>query len=283
MADAAPLLEVQNLCVEFDGQRSLRSRLAREPAEAVLAVNDVSFTIAAGSFVALVGASGSGKTTCGMAALGMVAASRGHVIYRGTALDVMDKQARHALRARTQMVWQDPYGCLDPRFRVRQTIEEPLRIHRPEMPANERTAIVDATLTAVGLTPAHLFTQRRPHELSGGQRQRVVIAAALALEPEFIVADEPASMLDAALRIGILDLFADLQEKGIAIMMMTHDLNAARRYAEHIVVVDHGVAVEQGPTETVLQAPEHEVTRRLLAAVPTLSDVAADPKSAVTS
>jgi peptide/nickel transport system ATP-binding protein len=273
-----PLVEVRDLCVAFEQRRRLLGR-SQEP---VLAVDGVSFSVPAGGFVAMVGASGSGKTTCGMATLGLVRATSGQVRYRDAPIDSLDRAGQRDLRARTQMVWQDPYGCLDPRFRVRQTVEEPLLIHRRDLSADERAAIVADTLAAVGLTPAEQFTDRRPHELSGGQRQRVVIAAALALAPEFIVADEPASMLDASRRVGILDLFAELQRKGIAILMMTHDLNAARRYAEQIVVMHHGVAVEQGPTETVLRAPEHEATRRLLAAVPKLSDVAPEPARAAT-
>jgi peptide/nickel transport system ATP-binding protein len=166
------------------------------------------------------------------------------------------------------MVYQDPYESLDGRFRVYQTLEEPLRIHQVGN-RRERRAIVDDALERVGLTPPSTYRSRFPHELSGGQRQRVSIAACLVLQPELLLADEPVSMLDVSLRVGVLNLLNGLRaDDSLGILMITHDLSTAAAYAERIIVMRNGRIVEEGPTWQIVNHPQEAYTRTLLEAVP---------------
>jgi oligopeptide/dipeptide ABC transporter ATP-binding protein len=167
-----------------------------------------------------------------------------------------------------QIVYQDPYESLDPRFRVRQTVEEPLLVHGLGESREARNELVDAALTRAGLTPPELFLDRYAHELSGGQRQRVAIAAALVLEPELLVADEPVSMLDVSVRAGILALLDELRRGGLGILMITHDLSTAAHYADRIAVMYLGRIVEEGPAREVIQHPKHPYTQALISVVP---------------
>jgi oligopeptide/dipeptide ABC transporter ATP-binding protein len=166
-----------------------------------------------------------------------------------------------------QIIYQDPYESLDPRFRVRQTIEEPLAVHGLGSEAERKQRVLDALVRA-GLTPPELFVDRYPHELSGGQRQRVAIAAALVLEPELLVADEPVSMLDVSVRAGILALLDELRKAGLGILMITHDLSTAAHYADRIAVMYLGRIVEEGRARDVVRDPQHPYTRALISVVP---------------
>jgi peptide/nickel transport system ATP-binding protein len=172
------------------------------------------------------------------------------------------------LRRRIQVVYQDPYESLDPRFRVRAVVEEPLLIHGLGGSRSERAARVRDALSRVELSPPELFLDRYPHELSGGQRQRVAIAAALVLEPDVLVADEPVSMLDVSVRAGVLNVLDGLRREGLAILMITHDLSTAARFAQRIAVMYLGRIVEEGPAATVVRNPQHPYTRALLSVVP---------------
>jgi oligopeptide/dipeptide ABC transporter ATP-binding protein len=166
-----------------------------------------------------------------------------------------------------QMIYQDPYESLDPRFRVRRTLEEPLEVHGIGS-RSERRQEAEQALRLTGLDPPELFLDRYPHELSGGQRQRVAIAASLVLHPDLLVADEPVSMLDVSVRAGILEILDDLRRHGLGILMITHDLSTAARFADRIAVMYLGRIVEEGPSREVVDNPQHPYTKALLSVVP---------------
>ena len=233
------------------------------------AVDDVSFELRPGTITALVGESGSGKSTVARLLARLYAPTAGRVVFDGR--DLASTRSRRELlryRSRVQMIFQDPFGSLNPAKTIRHHLERPLRIHHV-VPAGEVRYRVHALLESVGLTPADRVAARYPHELSGGQRQRVAIARALAVEPRVIVADEPISMLDVSIRIGILNLMKDLtQERRLAILYVTHDLATARYVADDVLVMYAGQIVEQGPAQQVLSTPLHPYTRLLLDSVP---------------
>ncbi|HWA55795.1 MAG TPA: ABC transporter ATP-binding protein [Gemmatimonadales bacterium] len=232
----------------------------------VRAVDGVSFEIAPGETLALVGESGSGKTTVGRTVLRLTEPTAGRVTFDGTEVFALERKALRALRRRMQIVFQDPAGALNPRMRIGAAVAEGLEIHRlagrAEIPAR-----VAALLTEVGLDPA--LATRYPRELSGGQRQRVGIARALAVEPSFLVLDEPVSALDVSIQAQVLNLLIDLQQRrGLSYLFIAHDLAVVRQIAHRVAVMYLGRIVETGPTETLLADPRHPYTRALLSAVP---------------
>jgi len=265
VAAAVPLLDIVDLQVGFRVRRSLTETLLRRPARTVTAVDGIRLQVGAGELVALVGESGCGKTTTAMATVGLVPPSGGSIRLAGEDLAAMPPGEARRLRRRVQMIFQDPYESLDPRFTVRRTVIEPLVVHGV---TGDREALACAALERVGLHPADRYLNRHPHELSGGQRQRVAIAAALVLQPELLVADEPVSMLDTSVRAGVLELLAELRRDGMGILMITHDLSTAARYADRIAVMYLGRIVEQGSARVVVADPQHPYTRALVAAVP---------------
>jgi oligopeptide/dipeptide ABC transporter ATP-binding protein len=241
----------------------------RRPARPVRALDGVSFELRAGEVLALVGESGSGKTTTGNLLMGLLPASEGRVVLAGDDVGRLSGRGLQRLRRRTQMIFQDPYESLNPRMTVADIVAEPLRVHRVTASADELRARVERALTSAGLTPVAAYLRRHPFELSGGQRQRVVIAAALALEPSLIVADEPVSMLDVSIRAEILNLLSALaRDQGIAVVMITHDLSTVAAYADRIAVMYLGRIVEHGPTRAVLAHPRHPYAQALLSVVP---------------
>jgi len=263
-----PLLQVEDLVVRYPIPRGIVGTVKRTPLQAVHAVDGISFGLAAGEMVALVGESGCGKTSTAQAVMRLVDPEAGSIRFEGRDLTGLGVRALRPLRRRIQMVYQDPYESLDPRFRVRQAVEEPLAIHRLGGSKTEREERVREALERVELTPPELFLDRYPHELSGGQRQRVAIAAALVLEPVLLVADEPVSMLDVSVRAGVLSLLDSLKRQGLAILMITHDLSTAARFADRIAVMYLGRIVEEGPAADVVRSPQHPYTRALLSVVP---------------
>jgi peptide/nickel transport system ATP-binding protein len=265
---AQPLLEVSDLVTRYPVPRGLVGAIARRPKQQVHAVETVSFTVAEGEMVALVGESGCGKTTTAQTVMQMVERDQGSVRFRGRELTTLSHKQMQPLRREMQIIFQDPYESLDPRFRVRDTVEEPLRIHRIATGTADRQERVMQALTRAGLTPPDLYIDRYPHELSGGQRQRVAIASALVLEPRLLVADEPVSMLDVSVRAGILSLLDELRKSGLGILMITHDLSTAAHFADRICVMYLGRIVEEGPAKEVVRNPQHPYTKALISVVP---------------
>jgi peptide/nickel transport system ATP-binding protein len=244
--------------------RGLTKHFAR-----VHAVDDVSFEVRAGTITALVGESGSGKSTVARLLARLHDPTSGSVLWEGG--DVARVRHRRDVlryRSQVQLIFQDPFDSLNPVKTVRHHVARALRIHRmvPRDRVDER---VHELLRSVGLVPPHEIAAKYPHELSGGQRQRVALARVLAVEPKVILADEPTSMLDVSIRIGILNLMTRLkEERGIAFLFVTHDLASARYVADDLLVMYAGQIVERGPVEEVLANPLHPYTRLLLAAVP---------------
>ena len=261
MTAAAPL-EVKSLTKHF----ALGSAVRRAR---VHAVDDVSFELRPGRITALVGESGSGKSTVARLLAHLYEPSSGAVLFEGSDVSHVRKR-RDVLRYRSQvqMIFQDPFGSLNPVKTVRHHVERPLRIHKV-VPSDRVEERVHELLRTVGLVPAEDIAAKYPHELSGGQRQRVAIARALAVEPKVVLADEPISMLDVSIRIGILNLMSKLKdEHDITFLYVTHDLASARYLADDILVMYAGQIVERGPIEDVLAEPLHPYTRLLLDAVP---------------
>jgi peptide/nickel transport system ATP-binding protein len=250
-------LEVRDLSKRFPVGSALRRAH-------VHAVDDVSFELRPGTITALVGESGSGKTTVARLLARLYEPSAGSVLFDGSEVSRRDVLR---YRSQVQMIFQDPFGSLNPVKTIRHHIERPLRIHGV-VPAAEVEERVYELLRKVGLVPPEEIAANYPHELSGGQRQRVAIARALAVEPKVVLADEPTSMLDVSIRIGILNLMLKLKEEHeIAFLYVTHDLASARYLADDILVMYAGQIVESGPIEQVLADPLHPYTRLLLAAV----------------
>jgi peptide/nickel transport system ATP-binding protein len=255
VARAAALLELRGLKVHYSGARGAPVR----------AVDGVDLTVRRGEIVALAGESGCGKTTLARTVLGLERPAAGQVLVDGVALGRRRRELT-AWRRRVQLVPQDPMGSLNPRHTVYDAVAEGLRIQR--LPGDESAMVADA-LERSGLRPPERFFARFPHELSGGQRQRVLIAGALVLGPELLVADEPVSSLDASIRGAILALLLRLRDElGLTILVVTHDLGLAWNIADRLAVMYLGRLVEVGPTEQVLADPQHPYTQALLSVVP---------------
>jgi peptide/nickel transport system ATP-binding protein len=247
-------LEVQDLTKHF-GRRTR-----------VHAVDDVSFTLKPGTITALVGESGSGKSTVARLLVRLMDPTAGTIRLDGR--DVGGKRKLRAYRSQVQMIFQDPFGSLNPAKTIHHHLARPLKIHGI-VPDDQIDTRVHELLQTVGLVPPEAVAKKYPHELSGGQRQRVAIARTLAVEPVVLLADEPTSMLDVSIRIGILNLMLKLkEERRIAFLYVTHDLASARYVADDILVMYAGQIVEQGPIEQVLADPLHPYTQLLLSAVP---------------
>jgi peptide/nickel transport system ATP-binding protein len=267
MSSEAPLLEVDNLVTHYRLPRGFLGAVTGRPERRVHALDGVSFKLHSGELLALVGESGCGKTTTAQTIMRMIEPNGGRILFKGRDITHLSTAAMRPLRKEMQLVYQDPYESLDPRFRVRDTIEEPLVIHGVGSAGDGREPSLQA-LERAGLSPPELYIDRYPHELSGGQRQRVAIAASLVLSPDLLVADEPVSMLDVSVRAGILDLLAGLRRSGLGILMITHDLSTAAHYADRIAVMYLGRIVELGPAAEVIGNPQHPYTRALISVVP---------------
>ena len=261
------LLAVEDLVVHYPVPRGFIGTMARRPVQLVRAVDGVSFSLGRGELLALVGESGCGKTTTAQTVLRLLDPVAGSIRFDGEDITTLPNNDLRPLRKRMQIIYQDPYESLDPRLTVKATVEEPLLIHRIGS-KGERVERVKEALVRVELTPPELFLERYPHELSGGQRQRVAIAASVVLGPELLVADEPVSMLDVSVRAGVLRLLDSLRRSGLGILMITHDLSTAARFADRIAVMYLGRIVEEGPAQAVVRDPQHPYTKALLSVVP---------------
>lgn len=258
-----PLLEVKNLKTWFP----VRGGILRRHIDDVKAVDDVSFSIEPGTTVGLVGESGSGKTTVGRTILNLVPATGGEVLFEGTNVLGMPESQFRPYRRQLQMIFQDPFGSLNPRMTVRKIIGEPLEIHFKDMTATDRRDRIASLLKQVGLDADMM--NRYPHEFSGGQRQRIGIARALAVEPKFIVCDEPVSALDVSVQAQIVNLLQDLQEElGLTYLFIAHDLAVVEHISDFVLVMYRGKIVEAADAEDIYERPQHDYTKRLLAAVP---------------
>ncbi|MDA0994314.1 MAG: dipeptide ABC transporter ATP-binding protein, partial [Proteobacteria bacterium] len=257
--DAKPLLQVDGLAVHYPLGAGF---LAKK--RVLKAVDDVSLMVKAGHTIGVVGESGSGKTTLGMAVLRLIK-SRGQVNFAGEFIHDLNNRELKPYRSRMQIVFQDPYGSLSPRRSVQQIIEQGLRVHEPQLTAEELSHMVDEALTDVGLDPSD--KERYPHEFSGGQRQRIAIARAIVLRPELVVLDEPTSALDMCVQAQVIDLLRVLQERhGLSYLFISHDLKVVRALADELIVMKDGVIVEQGKAIDIFERPQQVYTKALLAA-----------------
>ena len=234
------------------------------------AVDDVDLTINQREIIALVGESGSGKSTIARLLARVYKPTAGEIIYQGRSLETLrHRKDLLAYRGDVPMVFQDPFSSLNPAYRVKHGILRGLILHRPDLNAAQRQAEAVRVVEAVGLRPAADVLERYPYQLSGGQRQRIGFAQALAYRPKLILADEPVSMLDVSIRIGLLNVMAGLREnEGVSILYITHDIASARYVSDRVAVMYGGHLVEHGPTEAVLSEPKHPYTQLLLSAVP---------------
>jgi oligopeptide transport system ATP-binding protein len=263
----APLLRVDDLTVHFPVMQGL---LLQKRVATVQAVDGVSFTLPRGRTLGLVGESGCGKTTTALAVLRMLEPTGGRIVFDGEDITRHDRERMRPLRRRMQMVYQDPYGSLNPRMTARDIIAEPLLVHG--VPRAEHDDRVAALLRTVGLLPD--MAERYPHEFSGGQRQRIGIARALALRPALLVCDEPVSALDMSIQAQVVNEFVELQQRlGLAYLFIAHDLAVVRHVSDRIAVMYLGRIVESGPRESIYREPLHPYTQALLAAVPVADPV----------
>ncbi len=258
------LIRVDNLHVHFPIRTGWLGRR-----DVVKAVDGVSFRIEEGKTLGLVGESGSGKSTVSRALLKLIRATSGTAHYRDREILGLPERDFRPLRKDMQMVFQDPIGSLNPRMTIEAILGEPLGIHFPALTRPQRRDVAAALLHRVGLPEDSL--QRYPHEFSGGQRQRIGIARALAVQPKFLICDEPVSALDVSVQAAILNLLKDLQaEFKLTYLFIAHDLAVVRHMSDDILVMHHGVVVESGTADAVCDRPQHDYTRRLLASIPAL-------------
>ena len=263
MNNGTPLIQVNNLKKWFPIRGGILSRTVGY----VKAVNDVSFYVNRGEVLGLVGESGSGKTTVGRTILRLIEPTEGEVIFDGTDVVALSKPELRPFRRRMQIIFQDPFASLNPRMTVGDIIAEPLIIHRLVKTPQERTDRVAELLKLVGLSPDHM--RRYPHEFSGGQRQRIGIARALAVDPEFIVADEPVSALDVSIQAQVVNLLQDLKDElGLTLLFIAHDLAVVEYVSDRIAVMYLGKIMEMAPANELYTNPQHPYSEALLSAVP---------------
>ncbi|OAM77919.1 ABC transporter ATP-binding protein [Devosia elaeis] len=262
-ANDAPVIEMDNVDKEFVlGGAFLNQTFLK-------ALSGITLKLVRGRALALVGESGSGKSTCARMIAGAYEPTGGAIRFQGDDIAHFRGPRLQRYRSEVQMVFQDPFGSLNPTQSIGYHLERPLRLHRPDLRGREIQAEMLALLEGVGLRPAADYLKRRPHELSGGQRQRVAIARALSVRPQVLLADEPTSMLDVSVRLGILNLLEDLkQQRNLAALYITHDIATARYFAEDTAVMYAGHLVEQGPSQEITDNPRHPYTRLLIDSVP---------------
>jgi len=265
---SSPFIEVQGLKKYFPVQKSLIAQLFSRTTQSVKAIDGVTFDVERGDVFGLVGESGSGKTTTGKITAGLLRPSDGRVLIDGVDIYALERKKLRAFRRKMQLVFQDPLSSLNPKMTVGSAIAEPLR-YLSDTPASKRRDRVLELLERVGLSPAESFYSRYPHHLSGGQRQRVVIARAVSIDPEYLIADEPVAMVDVSVRAQIMELLLKMQrELNLTILLITHDLAVAKYMCNKISVMYLGKIMESARTKDIFEKPLHPYTQALLQAVP---------------
>lgn len=274
-----PLLSIRNVEKHFDISggvldqlRFTGGKISRKKT-VVHAVNNVSFDIEQGETLSVVGESGCGKSTLARTVIGLYPPTSGEIHYRGERIDNLTEAQMRPYRTKKQMVFQDPYASLNPRMKVRQILEEPVRFHNPGIARAELQERVAGVMEMVGISPA--WADRYPHEFSGGQRQRISIARALVVKPEFIVADEPISALDVSIQAQVLNLMMDLQEdNNLTYLFISHDLSVVEHISNRVAVMYLGTLCELAPAKELFANPRHPYTQALLSAIPRLGEKA---------
>ncbi len=263
------ILEIKDLKKHFAPHQSLTQTLTGKNRKVVKAVDGISFGIRRGEIFGLIGESGSGKTTTGKLVMKLLDPTSGSIVFNGEDVTRTNKERTHAYRRQVQMIFQDPYASMNPRFKIKDVLEEPLIIHKIEGDHNEHERMIIKALNEVKLNPPEEFMGRFPHMLSGGQRQRVATARTLILNPLMLVADEPVSMIDLSTRAEILHMMKDVQrDLGLTYLYITHDLSTARYFTDRIAVMYLGRIVELGPADMIIDDPKHPYTKALIDAVP---------------
>jgi len=264
------ILSVKNLKKYFEPHQGFaESIIGGGQKKKIKAVDDVSFDIKRGEIFGLIGESGSGKTTTGKLAMKLLEPTSGQIIFNGEDVTNLDKEKLKDYRRKVQMIFQDPYASMNPRFKIRDVLEEPLIIHKIKASVEERNTMIVRALEEVKLTPPDDFMGRWPHMLSGGQRQRVATARTLILNPMMLVADEPVSMIDLSTRAEVLHMMKEVQKKlGLSYLYITHDLSTARYFTDRIAVMYLGRIVEIGLADDIIDNPLHPYTQALIEAVP---------------
>lgn len=266
-AEERPIVQVNGISKYYKSQASFFNTSS----ETVTALKNISLDIFKGEIFGLVGQSGSGKTTMARLVVKLENPDEGSIQLEGKGINHLKGRDLKGFRMKVQMIFQDPYQSLNPHLAISDTILEPLAIHGIGT-REERRGKVVKSLESVGLSPATDYMYRYPHQLSGGQRQRVAIARAMVLKPELVVADEPTSMLDATIAIQLFRLILDIRDRfGVTFLFITHNLAAARFLCDRIAVIHNGEIVETGPAEKIIQEPQHDYTRKLIAAQPTFA------------
>jgi peptide/nickel transport system ATP-binding protein len=277
MTNETPLLELRTLEKRFELDQGFletlklrNGKFVREKRD-VHAVNGVSFNVARGEALCVVGESGCGKSTVARLIAGLLTPSAGEIHYEGTRIDNKSRHDLLPMRKKMQMIFQNPYASLNPRMTIKQALEEPVRYHSPSLSRGEVEAKVADVMQSVGVDPTWMV--RYPHEFSGGQRQRIAIARALTVDPEFIIADEPISALDVSIQAQVLNLMLEAKDqRGLTYLFITHDLSVVQHFGTRVAVLYLGSVCEISDTATLFENPKHPYTKALLSAVPQLKD-----------
>ncbi|EKV56004.1 oligopeptide/dipeptide ABC transporter ATP-binding protein-like protein [Brachyspira hampsonii 30446] len=265
------ILKLENVKKYFNPHANIIESLMKKSKE-IKAVDDVSFELKRGKILGIIGESGSGKTTIGKLVMKLINPTSGNIIFENENINNFNKEETAKYRRNVQMIFQDPYASMNPRFKIKDVLKEPLYIHNIEGDEKVYDEMVIKALKDVKINPPEEFMERYPHMLSGGQRQRIATARALILNPKLVVADEPVSMIDLSTRAEILYMMKELQiEKNLSYIYITHDLSTARYFADMVAVMYLGSIVEIGDADEIIDNPKHPYTKALIAAVPDAS------------